>query len=281
MRVYMSFVSRSRWIVILLCACQLTIQAQGEDPQENSDVSERFNRSIERFQLFEEGSAKPIPMVPVLKWSNAANNVKKKRVGNRIVLLCAHEGNRPVASCNVFISGGRGIITHVFCSYFERPLVCELDGGVVWRPKESKLHFQPIPNSGVPQVSRARQRIQLKSLARRFNAHTSRKEASNWSEVPELRLLPHPLFEYGNNKGPVAAGAVFGFRLGGSGHSHVLLFVEAVGDNGGLHWRYSFARCNKGSLTGFLDGQKVWSVEELMAKDLRETDGFYKVQTDS
>ena len=256
---------------------QLTVCAQTDESLAQSiNWTERIQESIVRFQIWQEGVSRPIPMVSVLKWNNAA---KDKRVGNRLIVFYAHKGERPVASCNVY-PNDLGMM-HAFCSHSTKPLTCTLNKEVVWRPESSKLDFRPIPKSDAPRASASLQRIQLKSLARRFGARTSPREASFKAAVPKLRLLDQPLYRYGGEKNKVTAGAVFGYRVGGSGPAQVLLFIEAVKQSSKRQWQYAFARRNRGPLTGLLDGKQVWTVEGIHGPTRRDSDTFFKVQTKS
>ena len=207
---------------------------------------------IPRFAIFANDAAAPAERIRVSKW----NNLEREATGFGATYVFVHQGRVEATCCTYPWSGA---ITFEFGSLSRSQLRGEFDGTVIWETAEPGLQFQPIPGARIPMTSRAARLLQLKKLARRFEATLMGWRNDN-SDKQELRLTPRPLFRYQMTSGPIIDGAVFTFTMGVD--PEAMLVIEAVQQDERSRFEYAFHRATSAALAARLDGQQVWEVSK-------------------
>ena len=130
-----------------------------------------------------------------------------------------------------------------------------------WNPDVSELALRPI--AGAPQVgTNLRTRlIQMRALARQFNA-----KMKNNGQVHQLRLLPQPLYRY-QDPTSERAGALFAFVWDTGTDPEVVLRVEAKEQDGNVLWHYQPIRFTWRELDLRHKDQNVWHRDEFLDRD--------------
>ncbi|QEF97579.1 hypothetical protein Mal15_16200 [Stieleria maiorica] len=103
----------------------------------------------------------------------------------------------------------------------------------------------------------------MKQLARRCTGVLEGFNDGN-SDRQVLRLLPKPIFRFGNSNvktgGDAVDGAIFVFAQGND--PEILLIIEATLAEGQPVWRYAFARASSAKLSAAFDGETVWTANK-------------------
>ncbi len=207
-----------------------------------------------------------VSAVDVLKWGN---QVREEQTG--IVRAWIDDG-RVVAVSTLFSSRIEPTLlrhTQEWTSLTATPLESRRGEQVLWRPEAAGPKFAPVPDAPRPEESRSARGRQLRDLARRFTgaSESPYKAGERW----ELRLLPRPLYRYGEGGGAVAKaagdgpvsstaldGALFSLVSNAGTDPEILLLIEAR--RSGSEWRYEYlaARFSDHSLMLSYDGKGVW-----------------------
>ena len=155
------------------------------------------------------------------------------------------DGDRPVAVQKVEAALNRdtGERKWVFCfaSLTDGPSVsAEWPFGFEFRSKESGLQFQPVPGAPPPAESSRLRRSQLRTISREFNAELTLEPISPNRE--QMRMLPHPLYEYPEGDEQPLRGGIIGFASYGTNPSLLLVLEVRPDQDGTDRWHYSAAR---------------------------------------
>lgn len=138
--------------------------------------------------------------------------------------------------------------------------------GWKWSPK-SAAGMTPFPAAPRPADSDARRLVQMRNLARQFAV-----SEEYFDERIELRLLPQPVYRYGDADSGLIDGALFNFAHGTN--PEVLAVIECRKDDAQSVWSYGFLPLAGAGVTATLDGKTVWSKEstrESKAQELYST----------
>jgi hypothetical protein len=155
------------------------------------------------------------------------------------------------------IGGGVRSMAHEFHSLADTPLETTWRGATYWRPATPGVSWQPIPGAPEPAESPATKLRQVRTLARRFSAHSIDHSDGRW----ELRLISQPIYRYADTQSPVSAGgAVFVFCQGTD--PEIVLMIEARRVEDLPNWCYACAAFSDYKLYVQLNGQEVWNVTE-------------------
>jgi hypothetical protein len=122
------------------------------------------------------------------------------------------------------------------------------DGGEIQRVlRESDYQPQAIPNTLAPAEKMAARTLQLKQLAKRFDAYNiPLKEYDPDQKTIRLRLLTQPIHRYSSETSGVLDGAIFGFVHGGT-NVQVVMLIEARAQEGNTpEWTVGFGRLDTG-----------------------------------
>lgn len=128
-----------------------------------------------------------------------------------------------------------------------------------WQENESAVNMTPFPDTTPPAARPAARLAQMRSLARRFQAHEFwDPDHSRFN----LRLLPQPLHRYADDEQGILDGTLFVFANGTN--PEVCLLIEArAGDDRDAAWHYGLARLGHAEIHAHFDGESVWQVPRL------------------
>ena len=150
-----------------------------------------------------------------------------------------------------------------FRSLSRESLVVEVRGQLVWAPNEPGLEWKRFESAPVPAMAATQRLVQMRMLARRFNAVLQDPRKGSEGVTRRQRLLTQPVYRYDSPPAPVLDGALFGFVLGTD--PELFLLVEARGEKDESAWYYGLARMNSGPMQVELDGHVIWQVPQLDA----------------
>ena len=244
--------------LVVLCSLVLTpvpcYPQEGETKEELTASEKLIQQSLTRYKLYADKSREPLAPLVVLSWNNPiAGSVQKCQT-----VLFIGDGQPKAAAC-VWMSSSNQLY-HEFGPLCRGPLRGELDGREAWSfPRGSRV-FKKVPDADAPAPNRLRSLLQMKQLIRRFSATELRNRQGEAAKV-ELRLLAKPLYRYEKESPAVFDGAVFCFA--DTTDPEALVIIEAVRDGGKMSWEYAFVRRTTLPVEGYLDGEKVWSTEQV------------------
>lgn len=202
----------------------------------------------------------------VLNWSDPARHPDLLIPGTCWIW---HDGGRPQMIGEIYGRDNAVGTWNLFaCSLSSGPLRFTSESRR-WDATAGYYRPQPIPNSTVATTEAART-LQLKQLARRFDAHQF------WeTQRYELRLLPQSIYRYEDEKAGILDGALYALVHGTN--PEVLLLIEAhtMRDNT-TQWKVAF-----GSLAGArcvvrLDGKEIWTCQLHQGDPADPRQGFYR-----
>lgn len=254
---------------LALLVAAVSAQEENSAPinREQIDAALRLTQAAAKeYSIVVDAIPKPLELKPepALRWSNpAAGEVH----GN--VFLWTHHG-RPFVVGSLFKwFTPHTHMSHEFQSLSEKPLTAKFHGDEVWKTSEPGPRFVPIPKAPPPAPSAAARLLQLKQLARDFQATKKERDGSQG----ELRLLTQPIHRYEAAAEGIMDGALFVFVQGTD--PEVFLLFEARNDESKTgQWHYAATRMNGVELRLHHREQEVWRAEELtwkMIYDHRQT----------
>jgi hypothetical protein len=189
---------------------------------------------------------------PVMRWANDDD-------WSGDVFVWLHAGRPEVIGCILSGPGAGGRpVYHEFHLLAEQPIgATDLETNRRWQPTEG-LARTLVPDAPAPADTAAGRLTQMRQMARNFTAHM--EADGSW----ELRLLPQPLFRYGEPEGAVVDGALFTYVWTKGTDPEVVLLLECqTGDNKtgdkGPAWHFSPVRFSNRSLALQYKGKEVWS----------------------
>jgi hypothetical protein len=139
----------------------------------------------------------------------------------------------------------------------------------LWTATASYYSPLAIPNSTVATTKSART-LQLKQLARRFDAHQF------WDEQRyELRLLPQSLYRYEDEKAGILDGAIYALVHGTNPEVLLLIEAQASGDNA-AQWKVAFGSLAAARCVVRLDGKEIWNCALHQGGPADPRQGFYR-----
>jgi hypothetical protein len=150
---------------------------------------------------------------------------------------------------------GRRVFCHEFHSLASTPLHPERGpDDQRWEP-QAGVTLAPLPDAPAVEDSPSRRLIQMRSLSRRFTAHSIDYQQQRW----ELRLLPQPLYRYEKPQAEVIDGALFAFVTSAGTDPEVILALEARESGGAAAWHYRAVRFSDSNLYVQLAGKQIWT----------------------
>jgi hypothetical protein len=138
-----------------------------------------------------------------------------------------------------------------FLSFTDEKLELKADSQTTWRGDGSAA-FRPLTGAASPAASKSQRLIQMRSLARRFNA-----EERHMDEQVVLRLVPQPIERYSDEERGIQDGAIFVFAYGTNPELVLLLEATASG------WQYALMRMSWAELAVRFDDREVARFEQL------------------
>lgn len=245
--------------VLAACLALVSSVALAEDPARSGPTFE-VAETARATSLTVDGRA--ATGVEILKWGN---QVREEQAG---VVRCWIDDGRVVAVSTVFssrIEPTKIRITQEWTALSMAALAASRGEEVLWRTGKTSPAFQPVAGAPVPEGTRAARLRQLRELSKRFTGVSESPYKAN--ERWELRLLPRPLYRYGEGatiqgdaqvSSSVLDGALFSLVSNAGTDPEVLLLIEARRFGEGWRYEYVAARFSDHSLTLSCDGKSVW-----------------------
>ena len=174
------------------------------------------------------------------------------------VFVWTHTGRPEVIGCILSGPGAGGRpVYHEFHLLAERPVApVALQTRRRWQP-EAGLPVSPVPEAPAPAESAPGRLVQMRQLARDF---TAQMEADgSW----ELRLLPQPLYRYGDETAEVTDGALFAYVWSKGTDPEFVLLLECRRTDSGPTWHYAPVRFTTRELQLTHQGKEVWRAATL------------------
>jgi hypothetical protein len=199
-----------------------------------------YRADAEKYEFHHDSERKhPLTMVekPIMRWANDDD-------WSGDVFVWTYSGRPEVVGCILSGPGGKTnrLVFHEFHLLAEKPIAAtDLQTRRRWEPKAG-LSPSPIPDAPKPAATAVARLTQMRDLSRAFTAHMSAD--GDW----ELRLLPQPLFRYGDEKGDIVDGALFAYVWTKGTDPEVILLVECRKTDRGLAWHFAPVRFSNRSL---------------------------------
>lgn len=187
---------------------------------------------------------------PLMFWTNPT----RARFFGGIYVWTRNE--RPLAFCGTYVlmEDEELKVSREFHSLAGESLEARFDGERIWAPEGAGIEFHPAPGAGQPAGTEAARLRQMKAIASQFTLTISKRDTPS----ERLRVLPRPICRYASPDEGVIDGAMIAFVQGTD--PEAMLLVEARSDEGGVDWRYGFARCTAWGVIAQLAGETVYEV---------------------
>ena len=207
---------------------------------------------------------------PVMRWSSL-----KDYSGD--VFVWTADGLPMVVGC--MLSGPNGQRTrgmsHEFHIVADQPIAAiDIPSRRRWQPADGLKRSQ-VDGAPPPAESAAGRLTQMRQLSRAFTVHM---EAVNGTW--ELRLLPQPLFRYGNESAGIIDGALFAHVWTTGTDPEFILLLECRRTENGLAWHFAPLRFTNRALRLEHAGREVWNdaahQEPASPSNLLYTTGFVR-----
>lgn len=268
---------------VVSVALLLTIAAEFRVPVLAMEPEKGDSLRRERLELLEsrlaelsiqpdEKGAKPLvrDKGPILRWSNPVRDF----VNDGITYLWL-DGERPMAVVTAWARSPEGSLQsgtlfRELVSLSDKPLTASQGKDVIWTPRGG-APGRAVPKTDPPHAKPARRLVQMRTIARRFEAVTYKTEAAT-----QLRLLPQPLYRYHEKSADVLDGALFAFTEGND--AEALLLLEAMGEGEKATWRYALARMTSIRVLIRLDGEEVFSASSYWENPRAATDLYVEAK---
>jgi hypothetical protein len=209
---------------------------------------------------------------PILRWSNPVRDF----VNDGLIFLFL-EGERPRCVVTAWARSPEaslesGEIWCEFISLSAEPLACRRDGRDLWTPKTGGLTEQSLAGAPPPAERPAQRLVQMRDLARRFQATSYKMDDPN-----ELRLLTQPLYRYQSDPAGILDGALFSFAEGND--PEALLLLEAVRGEAGqpASWRYTLARATSYRVSIRLGDREVFTALPYWKNPRTPSDAYHEI----
>lgn len=155
---------------------------------------------------------------------------------------------------------------YCFTSLSHQRLNVKWDEDRAYQSQDAGIRHLPVPEAPPVASQTTQRRRQLREFARGFTARILNDPRTSDSE--EMRLLPTPILEYGDEAAMLLQGAVFAYSTNGTNPDLVIVF-EARPIADGLVWHYAPARMTTGGLTVKYRDQLVWEAPFVQPYDKR------------
>lgn len=163
-------------------------------------------------------------------------------------------GNRGRPQVIVSIEKYEKVWAYELVSLTAEPFALKTESDWTWSPTDPPFVEQPLAAAAVGETAALRKK-QARELSRRFEAAEFVGENETRTV---LRLVPRPIFEYGDPEAALLSGAMFIFANGTN--PEVLLLLEAQSDGGDKpQWQFAFVPLSTAPLEALLAGKTVWT----------------------
>lgn len=174
------------------------------------------------------------------------------------VFVWAHQGRPEVVGC--ILSGpGSPTSRHVYHEFHllaDHPIPpVDLHTKRRWGPKEG-IKITEVSGAPVPAKTAAARLVQMRQISRKFTAHM--EADGEW----ELRLLPHPLYRFGDEQGAVLDGALLAYVWSKGTDPELILLLECRKTAAGkLAWHFAPVRFSTRRLWLEYEEKEVWQAD--------------------
>ncbi|HUY91547.1 MAG TPA: hypothetical protein VMV10_22595 [Pirellulales bacterium] len=247
-------VRRQLWTACLLAplAAQAEEPADGKQPQADY-LGKVYRAEAEMHAFYRDAEhSQPLEFVdhPIMRWNNEG-------VWSGEVFVWTYAGRPEIIGC--MLSGpagnGRRNVFDEFHLLADSPIApADLQTHRRWAP-EAGLKLELLSHAAKPPASAAARLTQMRKISREFTGHMQFR--SPW----ELRLLPQPLFRYGDEQGDVRDGALFAYVWNLGTDPELILLLECRRGADGFAWHYAPVRFSNRELWLKYAGSEVWRVE--------------------
>jgi hypothetical protein len=217
-------------------------------------VRDSYRADAEKYAFrHDEAGEQPLKFVdkPIMRWANdddwSGDVFVWTHLGRPEVVGCVLSGPSGEANRNVF---------HEFHLLSDKPIApSDLQTKRRWSPKTG-LELTPVDGAPEPAKNAAGRLAQMRQISRKFTAHM--EADGQW----ELRLLPHPLYRYGDENSEAVDGALFCYVWTKGTDPEVILLLECRRDAAGkLAWHFAPIRFSNRQVWLKYDGREMWRVE--------------------
>ncbi|HEV7224942.1 MAG TPA: hypothetical protein VGN42_19720, partial [Pirellulales bacterium] len=188
---------------------------------------------------------------PIMRWNNQGT-------WSGELFVWTYAGRPEVVGCMLSgpARGGRRNVSDEFHLLAEQPIApADLQMGCRWAPDQG-LKREPVAAAVKPAASAAARLVQMRKISREFTAYMQANTPS------ELRLLPPPLFRYGDEQGDVRDGALFAYVWTKGTDPELILLLECRRTADGYAWHYAPVRFSTRALWLKYAGREVWRVAD-------------------
>jgi len=243
-------------MLLSLLALSLIAQSPADEGGTGSleSVRAEYRSDAKKYTFYIDSSRKqPLTLVaePIFSWTSL-----KDYSGD--VFVWTKDGLPIIVGC--MLSGPSGPrdrnMSHEFHLVAETPIApIDLPSSQRWTPSDG-LKRTVVTDAPVPSVAAAGRMAQLRQISRNFAVHMEAVNG-NW----ELRLLPQPLFRYGDEAQEVIDGALFAYVWTTGTDPEFLLLLECHRTAEGLRWHYSPLQFTTRPLRLDSHGKEQWRTE--------------------
>jgi hypothetical protein len=251
--------------------------AQAQQPLDADDDASRklrleFMKEFRaEFEVFRKARpADPLAAVdePILRWSNPVRNF----FSDGALFLWLND-QRPAALATVSIRGN-GQVWLEAASLSPDALHCLRRGNDFWTPSKGSLVEQKLPDAPIPAATARMRLVQMRRLCERFAARTEPRD-----EQPcELRLLPQPIYRYGEDAAEIIDGALFAFAETTDPEALLLLEAFRPPNAEAAYWRFTLAKMTSRPVIARLDNKPVWSIPGYWTNPRSLNDAYHERQ---
>lgn len=230
-------------------------------------LRESYQADAAKYVFHRSGSdEEPLKFVekPIMRWSNdndwSGDVFVWTKQGRPDVIGCILSGPSGESNRNVF---------HEFHLLANEPIApADLLTKRRWVPK-SGLDVTPVKDAPEPAKSVPGRLLQMRQITRKFTAHM--EADGHW----ELRLLPQPLYRFGDDESDVVDGALFSYVWTKGTDPEVILLLECRKTAGKLAWHFAPVRFSTRQVWLKYEEQEMWRVDSHREPAGDATDQIY------
>ncbi len=229
-------------------------------------LRDSYRADAAKYAFRKSGAEQDLQFVdtPIMRWANDND-------WSGAVFVWTQQGRPEVIGC--ILSGPNGEanrnVFHEFHLLAGAPIAAaDLLTKRRWAPKEG-LRSTPVRDAPAPAETAAGRLVQMRQITREFTAHM--EADGRW----ELRLLPQPLFRYGDEKSDVIDGALFSYVWTKGTDPEVVLLLECRKSDDKLAWHFAPVRFSNRQVWLKHDDQEVWRAESHQEPPGNVTDLIY------
>ena len=257
-------------LAVLLSAMNPLLVCEADEPSESSESVKQVHAALSNYdaQLVGASAATEVTLSPrpLLTFGDAARNNE----GGSLWVWAA--GQRPLAFIEVYRPGGNDPNwIHAITLASEQRLDLKLSDSQSWRPAKSQRQPKRCPDDVAAVADSPVQRLrQMKDISRHLSAHEFWDPNNSRFE---LRLLVQPMYRYQDEAAKIVDASVFALAHGTN--PEVLVFIEAIRENGTPAWHYDFIRLGSAEMHVLWDDKEIWTAPRTPGVVGQPTDPYW------